>query len=165
MDFCMDSLIKFTSEFSKGEGNTLSCLINEQAKIIFQLLIVMNYRGHWLNPHNSLNITIKVNFFSWTKGNHCFLEARFTSFQDTASRITRFCLCRHDYCINRFDVNAIFFFNGLLDLNLVHFFVYRCMASDVPGHDFDVEVFDCGDWAFDPAQGSCVWDDIDNDLC
>jgi len=42
---------------------------------------------------------------------------------------------------------------------------YRCMASDADGHDFDVEVFDCGDWAFDPAQGSCVWDDIDNDLC
>merc|ERR1711956_91825 len=42
---------------------------------------------------------------------------------------------------------------------------YRCMASDVDGHEFDVEVFDCGDWAFDPAQGSCVWDDIDNDLC
>ena len=63
------------------------------------------------------------------------------------------------------DLRISYFFVYFLVYIFVHFFVYRCMASDVPGHDFDVEVFDCGDWAFDPAQGSCVWDDIDNDLC
>ena len=42
---------------------------------------------------------------------------------------------------------------------------YRCIKGTTPGHDFDVEVFTCGDWAFDPNQGSCVWDDMENDLC
>ena len=31
--------------------------------------------------------------------------------------------------------------------------------------DFAVDVFTCGEWIFDPNQGSCVWPEIDNDLC
>merc|ERR1712212_295756 len=42
---------------------------------------------------------------------------------------------------------------------------YRCIKSTIPGHDFEADVYTCGDWAFDPNQSSCVWDDIDNDLC
>jgi len=43
---------------------------------------------------------------------------------------------------------------------------YRCVKSTVDGHEFEVEVFDCGDWAFDPNQGSCVWEGIDGgQLC
>merc|ERR1712227_801964 len=40
---------------------------------------------------------------------------------------------------------------------------YRCFTN--PDNSFYVEVFTCGDWAFGPNQGSCVWPDIDNDLC
>merc|ERR1711963_3550 len=36
---------------------------------------------------------------------------------------------------------------------------YRCFTN--PDDSFYVEVFTCGDWAFDPNQGSCVWPDID----
>merc|ERR1712050_41583 len=40
---------------------------------------------------------------------------------------------------------------------------YRCFTQS--NGQFDVEVFNCGDWVFDQNQGSCVWPGIDNDLC
>ena len=41
---------------------------------------------------------------------------------------------------------------------------YICIDEDENGN-FTVEVFDCGDWAFDPNQSSCVWPDLSNGLC
>merc|ERR1711963_816387 len=40
---------------------------------------------------------------------------------------------------------------------------YRCEQQN--DGSFKVRVYDCGDWAFDPNQGSCVWPGMDNDLC
>merc|ERR1712141_603894 len=40
---------------------------------------------------------------------------------------------------------------------------YRCAKQ--PNGEFEVEIFNCGDWVFDQNQGSCVWPGIDNDLC
>ena len=42
-------------------------------------------------------------------------------------------------------------------------FFFRCEQQN--DGSFKVRVYDCGDWAFDPNQGSCVWPGMDNDLC
>ena len=42
------------------------------------------------------------------------------------------------------------------------------VCYDPPGDDIDeytVLVFDCGEWVFDPNQGSCIWPEVSNDLC
>jgi hypothetical protein len=39
---------------------------------------------------------------------------------------------------------------------------YRCRLE---GDGFEVDLFDCGDWVFDPHQGTCTWPEHGDDLC
>jgi hypothetical protein len=42
---------------------------------------------------------------------------------------------------------------------------YVCFENEDGSSNFSVEVFDCGEWVFDPNQGSCIWPEVSNDLC
>ena len=42
---------------------------------------------------------------------------------------------------------------------------YVCINDDDSSEEYGIEVFDCGEWVFDPNQGSCIWPEVSNDLC